>query len=223
MAMIRAGLLHIPRMDLDAGAAVRRLLHAEAPSIVVLQESYAADQRHWIEETLRRWCDEDELDLVLTIGGTLPAPGPSGREVTPEATLAVVERLLPGLPEAMRADAQETTALALLDRGVAGIRGRTAILNLPAGAGPAVYFLEAVVDLLPPLLAHLQGDPAAPSLADAFDAGSVEVGEVEEDEAEGGDETGTAEPEASSHRGLNAADFAAFLQRRKQAGPPEEE
>ena len=221
MAIVRAGLLHIPTLDLEAGAAVRRLLHAEAPGIIVLQESYAASQRHWIEETLRRWCDEDELDLVLTIGGTLPAPGPSSREVTPEATLAVVERLLPGLPEAMRAYAQETTALALLDRGVAGIRGRTAILNLPAGAGPAAYFLEAVVDLLPPLLAHLQDAPTAPALADAL---AAESGDLEDEDEEAGErQTGSAEPEAPSRSGLNAADFAAFLQRRKQAGSSREE
>ncbi len=208
--VIRTGLLHIPTMDRTAGAAVRRLLHETLPSAVVLQESYAASQRHWIEETLRRWCDEDELDLVLTLGGTLPAPGPSSREITPEATLAVVERLLPGLPEAMRAEAQEETALALIDRGVAGIRGRSLILNLPAGAAVAVRFLEAVVEALPAILAHLRDDPAAPTLADAFE----DVGEETGEDAENADDPSVS-PERKPARGLDADEFAAFLQRRR--------
>ncbi len=203
MTIIRTGLLHIPSFDPDTGEAVRRLLHDALPAAVVLQESYAASQRYWIEETLCRWCDEEELDLVLTLGGTLPAPGPSGREVTPEATLAVVERLLPGLPEAMRGVAQEETLLALIDRGVAGIRGRSLILNLPAGAATAVCFLDAVVEVLPAVLAHLRDDPAAPSPAD-------ELADQAEDEA-----TAPAALHKPSH-GLDPAEFAAFLQRRKE-------
>lgn len=199
MTLIRTGILHVPNLDMAAGAALRRLLREALSGAVVLHESYAADQRYWIEETLRRWCDEEELDLVLTVGGTLPAPGPSGREIVPEATTAVVERLLPGLPEAMRAYAQEETPLALTDRGVAGIRGRSAILNLPGGAGASVRFLEAVVEALPAILAHLRDDPAAGTL---------------------GDEAGAAEdmavPEKKPARGLDAGEFAAFLQRRRE-------
>jgi molybdopterin biosynthesis enzyme MoaB len=208
MAVIRTGLLHVPALDSEASEAVRRLLHSSVPGVVVMQEGYAS-QRHWIEETLRRWCDEGELDLVLTLGGALPAPGPSGREITPEATLAVVERLLPGLPEAMRAYAQEETPLALLDRGTAGIRGRSLILNLPSGAGPAVLFLEAVVEVLPAVIAHLQDDPAAPTLA-AAPAPKRDSEEIDN----------TANVDPSSHSGLNAADFAAFLRRRKPGDSP---
>lgn len=72
------------------------------------------------------------MDLILTIGGTAPAPGPSALEITPEATSAVLERPLPGLPEAMRSAMGKKTPLAFLDRSVAGVRGRTVILNLPA-------------------------------------------------------------------------------------------
>lgn len=207
MSIIRTGLLHIPILDYATGDAIRRLLHESLPGAVVLQESYAVSSRHWIEETLRRWCDEEELDLVLTLGGTLPAPGPSSREVTPEATLAVVERLLPGLPEAMRAWAQEATPLALIDRGVAGIRGRSLILNLPAGGGAATRFFEAVVEALPPILAHLRDDPAAAAPADALD-----------DSAQAGGAEPPAPPTAQargSHK-LDAAEFAAFLQRRRE-------
>jgi molybdopterin biosynthesis enzyme MoaB len=208
MALIRTGLLHIPVFDPETGEVIRRLLHSSASGVVVMQEGYAG-QRLWIEEMLRRWCDEEELDLVLTLGGTLPAPGPSGREPTPEATLAVVERLLPGLPEAMRAYAQDETPLALLDRGIAGIRGRSLILNLPGGAGAAVRFLEPVVEVLPAVLAHLQDDPAAPTLAAALKP------ERDSDEI---DNTANADP--SPRSGLNADDFAAFLARRKQGDSP---
>ena len=100
--------------------------------------------------TLRRWCDEEELDLVLTVGGTMPAPGPSGRQIVPDAAAEVAERSLPGLGEAMRAYAQETTDLALIERSAAVIRGRTLILNLPDGAGPATLFLEAVTGVIAP-------------------------------------------------------------------------
>ncbi len=209
MALVRTGLLHIPEMDPAAGEAVRHLLRAALPGAVVLQERYAASQRHWIEETLRRWCDEEELDLVLTLGGTLPAPGPSSRDVTPEATSAVLERVLPGLPEAMRAFAQEETPLALLDRGVAGIRGRSLILNLPAGAGPALRFLEAVVEVLPAILAHLRDDPAAPTLAGALDAGGA---------ASSGEEPAASPGETKKVHGLDPGEFAAFLQRRRDEG-----
>ncbi len=106
-SVIRTGLLHVPRLAAETGEAVVRLLvEALGRRVVVLREGYAAADRRWIEATLCEWCDEVELDLVLTLGGTLPAPGPSGREAVPEATLAVVERLVPGIPEAMRSGAR---------------------------------------------------------------------------------------------------------------------
>ena len=86
--VIKTGILCIPAFDEDAVQGVRRLLALAAASIVVLQEHRVAMQRNIIEDVLRRWCDEEELDLVITIGGTRPAPGPSGREIVPEATLA---------------------------------------------------------------------------------------------------------------------------------------
>jgi molybdopterin adenylyltransferase len=166
--LIRTALLCVPSMDDEALHAVRTSLDVVLTNLVLLHERSAASDRHLLAEILRQWCDEDELDLVVTIGGTMPAPGPSPQEVTPEATLAVVERQLPGLAEEMRAYASEQSALALLDRSVAGIRGRSLILNLPAGAGAAALFLEAVVGLIEPVLAHLQEGEAAPSLADAL-------------------------------------------------------
>ena len=219
--MIRTGLLHVPALDMAASEAVRALLRGLGAA-VVMQEKYAASQRHWIEETLRQWCDEEELDLILTIGGTLPAPGPSSAEIVPEATLASVERLLPGLPEAMRAYAQDEVPLAILDRSMAGIRGRTLILNLPAGAAPATLFFEAVVEVLPIVLAHLRQEASAPTLADVM--GGIEVVELDEVEevAMLPDKPANPAPppsqEPSKGKGLNAADFAEFLRRSQGKG-----
>lgn len=200
MTLIRTGLLMIPESDEVASRTVRALLRASCPPAVVVMETAAASQRNWVEALLVRWCDEEELDLILTVGGTLPAAGPSAREIVPEATNAVLERQLPGLGEAMRAYAQEHTILALLDRGVAGIRGRTLILNLPAGAPAAGLFLEAVVDLIEPLLQHVQADPNAPALAAVLAEDAVP-------------DTLDDAPEPPSPGGLNAEEFAAFLRR----------
>ena len=134
---IKTGLLCIPQYDEPAVDAVRRLLVAGVPGLLILQEHRAAMQRNLIEDILCRWCDEEELDLIVTIGGTLPAPGPGAHEIVPDATLAVAERQLPGLGEAMRAYAQDDLPLAIIDRSIAAIRGRTLLINLPAGPKPA--------------------------------------------------------------------------------------
>jgi len=203
--VIKSGILCVPAYDEEAVQAVRRLLALTAAGIVVLQEHRVAMQRNMIEDVLRRWCDEEELDLVITIGGTRPAPGPSGREIVPEATLAVGERLMPGLPEAMRAVAQEQSELALIDRSTAVIRGRTLILNLPAGARSAALFLGAVLDVIPALLAHLQeGEPVA-SLEDTLqDTAGIDVAPA----------TDGVQPPAK--KSLDPTEFAAFLLRPKE-------
>ena len=136
MFLLRTGILHVPAHDEAAGDAVTEVLRSSGARVHLMLESSAGDDRHWIADLLRRWSDEEELDLIVTIGATLPAPGPSGREIVPDATSDVIERDLPGLAETMRAYAQEELPLASLHRGVAGIRGRTLILNLPQGAGP---------------------------------------------------------------------------------------
>src|SRR5262249_48003286 len=108
-------------------------------------------------------------------------------------------------PEAMRAYAQEQSELALLDRGTAGIRGRSCILNLPAGAAPAALFLEAIVDVLAPLIAHVQGEPLAPRLSDVL--------EIEQR----ADADAFVSFHGSQTKGLKAGEFAAFLQRNRTA------
>ncbi|HMN28843.1 MAG TPA: molybdopterin-binding protein [Caldilineaceae bacterium] len=197
--LIRTGILMTPQPDEEAKAAVVNRLRSATPGAQVLLEKSSPGPRRLLEEILRRWCDEDELDLVITVGGTLPAPGPSGRETMPEATSAVVERLLPGLSEEMRAYAREVSALALLDRGVAGIRGRTLILNLPESAAMATLFLEAVVD---PILAHLQEQADGPRFGDLAVA-----------------PTDDEKPQPPVHNNkLDAGEFAAFLASAKREG-----
>ena len=112
------------------------------------------DERAVIETELRRMADESGCCLVVTTGGTGIAP----RDVTPEATRAVCERLLEGVAERMRAEGARKTPLAALSRGVCGIRGKSMILNTPGSPRGAVESLEAVIDLLPHALQLLSGD-----------------------------------------------------------------
>ena len=98
-----------------------------------------------IESTLQQWSDMDRLDLIFTTGGT----GFSSRDVTPEATLAVVDRLAPGFGEAMRAASLRVTPHAMLSRAAAGIRGRTLIINLPGSPKAVRENLEVILPALP--------------------------------------------------------------------------
>jgi cyclic pyranopterin monophosphate synthase len=104
------------------------------------------DDRERITAELIRWADDLSLDLVFTTGGTGIGP----RDVTPEATSAVVERELPGVTEALRAHGQERNRYSMLSRGVAGVRGRTLIVNLP-GSERAV---NESLDVLLPWILH---------------------------------------------------------------------
>ncbi len=110
-----------------------------------------------LRDTLARWADSDAYDVILTTGGTGFAP----RDVTPEATLAVVERLAPGLAEAMRAASLQITPHAMLSRAVAGIRGATLIVNLPGSPKAALENLDVIVPVLPHAVKLLRNDPEA--------------------------------------------------------------
>ncbi len=103
------------------------------------------DDRIVIETELRRMADESQCALVVTTGGTGPAP----RDVTPEATLAVVEKPLPGFGELMRATSLRYVPTAILSRQTAGIRGRTLIVNLPGRPKAIRENLEAVFPAIP--------------------------------------------------------------------------
>ena len=112
------------------------------------------DDRAQLAQAMRSLCDEAKVDLLITTGGT----GFSPRDVTPEATLDVVERLAPGLAEAMRYFSLQITKRAMLSRAVAGIRGQTLIINLPGSPKAAAENLTAVLSELGHALAVLKGD-----------------------------------------------------------------
>lgn len=114
------------------------------------------DEPEDIAAQLIAWSDANHLDLILTTGGT----GLSPRDMTPEATLSIAHRLVPGIAEAMRAAGLAITPHAMLSRGVAVIRSRTLIINLPGSPKGARENLTAVLEALPHALEKLKGSPA---------------------------------------------------------------
>jgi len=158
--MFRVGLLTVSdkgavgeRLD-TAGPALRKLL--DPGCFEVSRYTIVPDEYEALVEALVLWSDEAGLDLILTIGGT----GPSPRDLTPEATLAVAERQVPGIAEAMRAAGLAHTPHAMLSRGMAVIRGHTLIINLPGSEKGATQSLEAVLPALPHALEKLKGSHA---------------------------------------------------------------
>ncbi|MGE5225215.1 MAG: MogA/MoaB family molybdenum cofactor biosynthesis protein [Omnitrophica WOR_2 bacterium] len=123
----------------------------------VLRRDIVPDDLATIKETLFHWANGRDLDVILTTGGT----GFSPRDVTPEATLAVIERGAPGLAEAMRSASLKTTPHAMLSRAAAGIRGRTLIVNLPGSPKAAVENLDVIAGVLPHAVQLLHNDPQA--------------------------------------------------------------
>lgn len=111
------------------------------------------DDQPAIEEFLKETADSRAADVILTTGGTGFGP----RDVTPEATLAIAERLAPGFAEHMRAEGQKKTKWAILSRGVAAIRGTLIIVNLPGSPKGAVQSLDVIAELLPHAIAVLHG------------------------------------------------------------------
>ncbi|HEX9023225.1 MAG TPA: MogA/MoaB family molybdenum cofactor biosynthesis protein [Geobacteraceae bacterium] len=112
------------------------------------------DDTETIVATLTEWVDSDVAELILTTGGT----GVSPRDVTPEATQRVAERLIPGIGELMRLKSLEKTPMASLSRAVAAIRGRTLIVNLPGSPRAAVENLEAAWPVIPHAVEKIRGD-----------------------------------------------------------------
>jgi molybdopterin adenylyltransferase len=119
----------------------------------VVSQTIVPDERGLIERTLVALADEAHVELVLTTGGTGPAP----RDVTPEATRAVIEREMPGLAEALRFEGFRKTPLAVISRGVAGIRGRTLIVNLPGSPRAVREGMETLAPILPHAIKMLRG------------------------------------------------------------------
>ena len=138
------------RSDLS-GPAIQEMV--EERGWTVVQTTLLPDRREMLERELRRLCDGGLADLILTTGGT----GFSPTDVTPEATMAVVERPTPGIPEAMRYYSLQITPRAMLSRAAAGIRGRTLIVNLPGSPKAVRECLQAILPALDHGLEILKG------------------------------------------------------------------
>jgi molybdenum cofactor synthesis domain-containing protein len=141
------------RIDRSGPALVQWLA---SRGVQIATTAIIADEQALISAKLQQWADESNaVDLILTTGGT----GLSPRDVTPEATLQVLDRVVPGFSEAMRAASLLKTPHAMLSRAVCGIRNRTLVLNLPGSPAAAIENLEAVWPAVPHAIRKLQGDP----------------------------------------------------------------
>ncbi len=141
----------------SSGPALARLIEAENWSVT--KQSLLPDEESAIRELLISWADSDEMDVILTTGGT----GFSPRDVTPEATRAVIQRETPGMAEAMRSASLKITPHAMLSRIVTGIRSKTLIINLPGSPKGAIENLQVVIPVLPHAVQLLHEDPASES------------------------------------------------------------
>lgn len=134
-----------------SGPAIAKILK---PLGEVKKYVVAPDEKAILSAAIKNLVDQYGVDLVLTTGGTGLGP----RDVTPEATLAVIDRQVPGIPEAMRAKSMEITSRAMLSRAVAGIRGKSLIINLPGSPKGAAECLEVVLPVLEHGIAILKGE-----------------------------------------------------------------
>lgn len=131
-----------------------RILELIAP---LAQESLyrlVPDEKEQIKDVLKSLADTDHVDIILTTGGTGFAP----RDVTPEATTAVVDRLAPGISEAIRMKSLAVTNRAMLSRAVSGIRGKTLIVNLPGSPKAVAESLDVILPVLPHAVETLSGN-----------------------------------------------------------------
>ena len=149
--MIQVGILTVStsgaageRADTSGDVLVEMLqsppLHAS-----IAERAIVPDDRGSIESALRHWADDRHLHLIVTTGGT----GLSPTDITPEATLAVVDRSVPGLAEAMRAQTMSATPMAMLSRSVCGCRGASLIVNLPGSPRAVRECLAVILPVLP--------------------------------------------------------------------------
>jgi molybdopterin adenylyltransferase len=155
--MFTAGILTISdkgsrgeRQD-KSGEAIREIL--SKMDVRIVDYDIVPDEKDLIVETLVKWVDRDNLDVVITTGGTGLAP----RDVTPEATLAVVDRIVPGFAEAMRAESLKKTPHAMLSRAVVGTRGKCLIVNLPGSPKAVRECLQVILPALPHAVETLKG------------------------------------------------------------------
>ena len=140
------------RDDASGPALKQKILdqHWEVTRSDIVPDDFTA-----IRNTLSNWADSGECDVIMTTGGT----GFGTRDITPEATRDVIERITPGLTEAMRAASLRITPHAMLSRGIAGIRKRTLIVNFPGSPKAAVENFDVILPVLPHAVQLLRDDP----------------------------------------------------------------
>ena len=136
-----------------SGQRIKEMLGAVGFEVVCYE--VVPDEQGIIEDRLRCWSDLKCLDLIVTTGGT----GLTARDITPEATLAVVQRQIPGMAEAMRIQTLKYTPLSTLSRSVVGVRGRTLIINLPGNPKAVQECLNVVLPVIPHALNMLAEYP----------------------------------------------------------------
>ena len=138
-----------------SGPAIQELVKGNG--WVLVEAALIPDELPMIRHLLAAWADSERFDVILTTGGT----GFSPRDVTPEGTRLIIDRDAPGMAEAMRSASLVKTPHAMLSRAIAGIRGRTLIVNLPGSPKGAVENLQVVLPVLPHAVQLLHGDPGA--------------------------------------------------------------
>ena len=165
--MFTAGILTISdkgavgeRQD-RSGEAIHEILSGMGVSIV--NYDIIPDEKELIVAKLVKWADEDALDVLITTGGT----GLTPRDVTPEATLDVVDRIVPGFAEAMRVESLKKTPMAMLSRAVVGTRGKCLIVNLPGSPRAVRECLEVILPVLPHAVETLKGEAGECGTAEA--------------------------------------------------------
>ncbi len=156
--MFNAGILTISdkgaqgkRVD-ESGEVIKNIL--SSTGIRVARYEIVPDDENLIASELTEWADEGSVDIIITTGGT----GLSHRDVTPEATMSVVDKVVPGFAEAMRFKTFEITPMAILSRATAGVRGKCLIINLPGSPKGVRECLEIILPAIPHSIEIIKGE-----------------------------------------------------------------
>ena len=166
-AMLNTGILTISdkgsrgQREDKSGEVIREMLSGINSTVVKYE--IVPDEQGVIADKLTEWADRGGLDVILTTGGTGLGP----RDVTPEATLSVVDKTVPGIAEAMRARSLEKTPMAVLSRATAGVRKQCLIINLPGSPKAVRECLEVVLPAIPHAIEIIKGEVTEHTLQDA--------------------------------------------------------